>query len=50
MVEGDESSRLRMAKQPAVLAGYWPLLIALSMATLRTRSGLYLGTSGNELG
>ena len=24
MVEGGESSRLRMANQPAVLAGYWP--------------------------
>ena len=49
MVEGDESSRLKMANQPAVLAGYWPLLTPLSIATLRTRTGLYLGTSRNEL-
>ena len=31
MVEGDESSRLRMANQLAVLAGYWPLLTAPSI-------------------
>ena len=30
MVEEDESSRVRMANQPVVLAGYWPLLTALN--------------------
>ena len=29
MVEGDESSQLKKANQPAVLAGYQPLLTAL---------------------
>ena len=29
MVERDESSWLRMANLPAVLASYWPLLAAL---------------------
>ena len=29
MVEGDESSRLRMTNWPAVLASYWSLLTAL---------------------
>ena len=30
MVEGDESSRVRMANYPIVLVGYWPLLTALN--------------------
>ena len=30
MIEGDESSRLRMANQPVILAGYQPLLTALN--------------------
>ena len=29
IVEGDESSQLRMANEPAVFFGYWPLLTAL---------------------
>ena len=29
IVEGDESSHLRMANEPAVFFGYWPLLTAL---------------------
>ena len=30
----DESSQLRMANQPVVLAGFWPLLTALSIISI----------------
>ena len=42
MVEGDESSRLRMPNQPAVLAGYWPLLTALLIPWLVLHNELLL--------
>ena len=41
MVEGDESSRLRVANEPGVLAGYRPLLMALQTSQNSCDPSLY---------